>query len=54
MLDKAVNKHLIKGVVEHLIPGGISHVQYANDTVIMIDGSDSSITNLKVLLYCFE
>jgi hypothetical protein len=45
---------LIKGVVEHLIPNGISHIQYADDTVLMIDGSDNSITNLKVILYCFE
>jgi hypothetical protein len=54
MLDKAVSKHLIRGVVEHLVPDGISHIQYVDDTVIMIDGSDNSITNLKILLYCFE
>lgn len=44
----------IKGVLENLIPGGISHIQYADDTIIMIDGSDSSIRNLKLILYCFE
>jgi hypothetical protein len=54
MLDKAVNKQLITGVVSHLIPNGMSHIQYADDTVIMVDGSDKSITNLKILLYCFE
>lgn len=54
LLDKAVNKQLITGVVSHLIPNGISHIQYADDTVIMVDGSDKSITNLKILLYCFE
>ena len=46
-------KHLV-GVLSHLIPGGISHIQYADDAVIMIDGSDKSILNLKLILYCFE
>ncbi|KAL5652967.1 hypothetical protein ACJX0J_038425, partial [Zea mays] len=31
----------ISGVLGDLVPGGISHIQYADDTVIMIDGSDS-------------
>ena len=54
MLDKAVEKNLIVGVLDSLIDKGISHIQYADDTIIMTDGSDQSITNLKILLYCFE
>lgn len=54
MLQEAVRKGHIKGVLEDLIPGGISHIQYADDTVIMVDGSDKSIANLKLILYCFE
>jgi hypothetical protein len=54
MLDKAVEKHLIVGVLDSLIDKGISHIQDADDTIIMTDGSDQSITNLKILLYCFE
>lgn len=54
LLDKAVNKGHISGVLGELIPGGISHIQYADDTIIMIDGSDTSIRNLKLVLYCFE
>lgn len=46
MLNKAVNRGHVKGVLEHLIPGGISHIQYADDTVVMVDGSNQSITNL--------
>jgi hypothetical protein len=38
MLDKASAKGHIKGVLGELIPGGITHIQYADDTVIMIDG----------------
>jgi hypothetical protein len=44
----------IHGVVPHLFPGGISHLQYADDTLIMIQNSDEDIANLKFLLMCFE
>jgi hypothetical protein len=54
LLNKAVDKGHLKGVLTELLPGGISHIQYADDTVIMIDGSDHSIRNLKLILYCFE
>ena len=33
---------------------GISHIQYADDTVIMLDGRYNSILSLKLILYCFE
>ena len=29
-------------------------MQYADDTTIMVEGSDSDIVNLKFLLLCFE
>ena len=54
MLQKAVIKGHIKGMLVDLIPRGISHIQYADDTVIMVDGSNKSITNLKLILYYFE
>jgi hypothetical protein len=54
LLDKAVQKQHITGVLPALIPGGISHIQYADDTVIMVDGSNMSILNLKLFLYYFE
>jgi hypothetical protein len=41
-------------VLTSLIPQGISHIQFADDTLIMGDGSDNFIINLKILLYCFE
>jgi hypothetical protein len=44
----------IQGVVPHLIPGGVSHLQYADDTLILIEPSDEGIANLKLLLLCFE
>jgi len=54
LLDKAVAKGHLVVTLDWLIPGGVSHIQYADDTVIMIDGSDSSILSLKLILYCFE
>jgi hypothetical protein len=47
-LNKGSDKGHIKGVLGHLIPRGISHIRYAGDIVIMIDGSDQSIRNLKL------
>ncbi|KAE8808716.1 hypothetical protein D1007_14799 [Hordeum vulgare] len=55
ILDKARLVGHIVGVVGHLIPGGgVSHLQYAVDTMIMVSRSDSDITNLKFLVLCFE
>jgi hypothetical protein len=33
---------------------GISHLQYVDDTLILIQNSDEDIANLKFLLMCFE
>jgi hypothetical protein len=53
-LDSAKKKGRILGVVPHLIKGGITHLQYANEMVILCQIEDESILNLKLLLYCFE
>jgi hypothetical protein len=29
-------------------------VQYADDTILMCEGDERSIKNMKFLLYCFE
>jgi hypothetical protein len=44
----------IHGVVSHLIPGGITHLQYADDTVIMVEPTNMGVTNLKILPLGFE
>lgn len=38
----------------HLLPEGITHIQYADDIVVMIEPSETNIRNLKIILYCFE
>jgi hypothetical protein len=54
VLSKASGAEHIWGVVPHLIPGGVTHLQYADDTIIMIQPEALDITNLKFLLQCFE
>uniref|UniRef100_A0A453MIS0 Reverse transcriptase domain-containing protein n=1 Tax=Aegilops tauschii subsp. strangulata TaxID=200361 RepID=A0A453MIS0_AEGTS len=55
ILDKAKSAGHIHGVVPHLVGGGgVSLLQYADDTIIMVEGSASNIANLKFLLLCFQ
>jgi hypothetical protein len=51
---KASNLGMIKGVMSHLIPEGITHIQYVDDTILMVDEDDTSIVNMKLILYCLE
>jgi hypothetical protein len=54
ILSRACQAGHIRGVVPHLIPGGISHLQYADDTLILTEPTDEGIAHLKLLLLCFE
>ena len=54
ILNNAKKEGLIKGLVPHLVPGGITHLQYADDTIILLELDDQSIIYTKFLLYCFE
>jgi hypothetical protein len=54
LMTRAAELGLIKGVMSRLIPEGISHIQYADDTILMVEGDDKSITHMNFILYCFE
>jgi hypothetical protein len=54
LMRKAAKKNKIKGLMTHLIEEGITHIQYADDTILMIEGDDNSIVNMKFILYYFE
>jgi hypothetical protein len=54
ILSAACGVGHIRGVIPHLIPGEISHLQYTDDTLILIQDDDLEIANLKFLLMCFE
>jgi hypothetical protein len=44
-MTRASSKGMLKGVMYHLIPEGITHVQYADDTILMVEEDDTSITH---------
>jgi hypothetical protein len=54
MLTRANEVGHIKGVVSHPIPGGVTHLQYADDTMVLSEPAGLGIANLKFLLLCFE
>jgi hypothetical protein len=54
MLAKANEAGHIQGVVPHLIPRGITHLQYADDTMVMIEPTDMGIASHKLIFLCFE
>jgi hypothetical protein len=43
LLDAASRAGHIKGVVPHLIQSGVTHLQYADDTILLLDLDDRSI-----------
>jgi hypothetical protein len=54
LMKRAASQGKIKGVISHLIPESITHIQYADDTILMVEGDDCSIIQLKFILYYFE
>ena len=54
LLRKATEAGHIKGVLGHLIPGGISHLQYADDTLLLFQPDLHSVATIKALLISFE
>ena len=54
ILDKAKESGVLQGLVLDLVPGGITHLQYADDTILFAQVFDQNIMCLKFLLFCFE
>jgi membrane-associated protease RseP (regulator of RpoE activity) len=54
MLEKAKETNQIRGVIPHLVEGGLTHLQYADGTIIFLSLDEQTILNTKFLLYCFE
>ena len=54
ILARATQCGHISPVVSYLLPDGVSHLQYADDTIIMVELDDACIVNLKFILLCFE
>jgi hypothetical protein len=54
IIKKGRDAGLIRGFIPKLVEGGLTHLQYADDTVIFMKADRQWITNVKFLLYCFE
>jgi hypothetical protein len=53
ILDIAKRVGHIQGFILHLLPEGVSHPQYADDTIILTKNNDLGIANLRFLLIFF-
>jgi hypothetical protein len=54
MINKAQEASLIVGLVPHLIENGVAILQYADDTILLIQEELTQATHLKMILYMFE
>jgi hypothetical protein len=54
LMKKAKEAGLIRVLVPELVEVVLTHLQYADDTVICLETDEGSIANTKFLLYCFE
>ena len=53
-MRKAVQEGLIGGFTVANLPLQVSHLQFANDTLIFCDASEEHVKNVKAILLCFE
>jgi hypothetical protein len=54
MIAQAQEAGLITGLVPHLIEKGVVILQYADDTIILIQDDMEQIIHMKLILYMFE
>ncbi|KAE8792039.1 Hydroxyisourate hydrolase [Hordeum vulgare] len=54
ILSRAIASGHISPVSSHLLPLGVTHLEYADDTIIMVELNDACIAHLKFILLCFE
>ena len=54
MVAEAEKQNLIKGFRVNRTAPSISHLQFADDTLIFCEANEDQIRNVKVSLICFE
>lgn len=54
MLTRASNAGIIQGLAPNLIDGGITHLQYADDTILLLQFSPGNLRNVRLILSCYE
>jgi hypothetical protein len=53
-MKKGQEEGLVKGLVPHLIDGCISILQYADDTILLLEDDLENARNVKYILCLFE
>ena len=54
LLNRASDTGLITGLVPHLVEGGLTHLPYADDTILFVENIGNNIVMLKFILFCYE
>ena len=54
MLNLAKKNGVITCLVPELVEGGLTHLQYADDTILFIENNSKNLSRVKFLLFCFE
>ncbi|KAE8813175.1 Hydroxyisourate hydrolase [Hordeum vulgare] len=54
MIDQVKGAGHIRGVVINLILGGVTHLQYADDAMLLFETDDHCIASIKLVLLAFE
>lgn len=54
LLTKANRERIISGLISNLVEGGLTHLQYVDDTAILLEKSNSDINNIRFILSCYE
>lgn len=54
MLEKAKDEGLISGFQVSSNGESITHLQFADDTLLFVDASLEEVQQLKIILLCFE
>ena len=54
LIERAKNNGEFAGVIPHLVDGGLSILQYADNSLIFLEGNLEQARNMKLLLCAFE
>ena len=54
MLSRVCATGIINGLVPNLVEGGLSHLHYADDTVILLQYSPEILRNIRLILSSYE
>jgi hypothetical protein len=54
LVNSAKNNGHLRVLAHNLVQGGVTHLQYADDKVFLIEHDEESVLIVKFILYCFE